>query len=32
LQMIKANESGCNDYIAKPFNKDLLTSLVKKHF
>jgi len=28
----KAIEAGCNDYIAKPINKDELLSLIKKYF
>jgi len=28
----KAIESGCNDYIAKPINKDELLSLIQKYF
>lgn len=27
----KAIEAGCNDYIAKPINKDLLIALIKKY-
>ena len=27
----KAIDAGCNDYIAKPFGKEALTALVKKH-
>ena len=26
-----AIEAGCNDYIAKPINRDLLIGLIKKH-
>ncbi|MCF8391582.1 MAG: PAS domain S-box protein [Bacteroidales bacterium] len=28
----KAIEAGCNDYIAKPINKDVLEIIIKKHF
>ena len=28
----KAIEAGCNDYIAKPINKDELLALIQKHF
>jgi len=28
----KALESGCNDYISKPYGRALLTSLIQKHF
>ena len=28
----RAIEAGCNDYISKPINKDLLLSLIKKQF
>ena len=28
----KAIEAGCNDYISKPINQDLLTELIKKYF
>jgi CheY-like chemotaxis protein len=28
----KAIAAGCNDYIAKPYNKNLLTALLKKYF
>ena len=28
----KAIEAGCNDYIAKPINKDELLSLIQKYF
>ena len=28
----KAIESGCNDYISKPINKNELTKLIQKHF
>jgi PAS domain S-box-containing protein len=28
----KALEAGCNDYIAKPINKNKLVSIIKKHF
>ena len=28
----KAIEAGCNDYIAKPINKDELLSLIRKYF
>jgi CheY-like chemotaxis protein len=27
----KAIEAGCNDYISKPVNKDLLLELISKH-
>ena len=27
----KAIDAGCNDYIAKPFGKESLLALVKKH-
>jgi CheY-like chemotaxis protein len=29
---IMALESGCNDYISKPIDKDLLNALINKHF
>jgi CheY-like chemotaxis protein len=29
---IMALEAGCNDYIRKPINKDLLNALINKHF
>lgn len=28
----KAIDAGCNDYISKPINKDLLLTLIKKQF
>jgi CheY-like chemotaxis protein len=28
----KAIEAGCNDYISKPINKNLLHELINKHF
>jgi CheY-like chemotaxis protein len=28
----KAIEAGCNDYISKPINKNLLYELINKHF
>jgi len=28
----RAIEAGCNDYISKPINRDLLLSLIKKQF
>ena len=28
----KAIEAGCNDYIAKPINKDKFRALIKKYF
>jgi CheY-like chemotaxis protein len=28
----KALEAGCNDYIAKPVNREALLTLTKKHF
>jgi len=28
----KAIEAGCNDYIAKPINKNLLFEMIKLHF
>ncbi len=28
----KAIAAGCNDYIAKPYNKTSLTALLKKYF
>jgi CheY-like chemotaxis protein len=28
----KALESGCNDYIAKPFNRVVLTAMFEKYF
>jgi len=29
---VKALEAGCNDYIAKPVNKDDLYALIQKYF
>lgn len=29
---MKAKEAGCNDYIPKPINKDVLINMLKKHF
>jgi CheY-like chemotaxis protein len=29
---IMALKSGCNDYISKPIDKDLLNALINKHF
>jgi CheY-like chemotaxis protein len=28
----RAIEAGCTDYVSKPINKDLLLSIIKKHF
>jgi CheY-like chemotaxis protein len=30
--IIKALEAGCNDYISKPIDKELLIGLMKKYF
>jgi CheY-like chemotaxis protein len=28
----KAIESGCNDYLTKPFDRDVIAEIVKKYF
>jgi CheY-like chemotaxis protein len=28
----KAIDSGCNDYISKPMNRELLSELIQKYF
>ena len=30
--MKQAIEAGCNDYISKPINKDILAEIMQKHF